>query len=80
MTEQEKTIRISKVKGEFNVSLDRIFEFLDEQGFKLDRNPNGKISQDMYNLLVKEFAIDREEKEESKLIALYPSEERSNCC
>jgi translation initiation factor IF-2 len=70
MTEQEKTIRISKVKGEFNVSLDRIFEFLDEQGFKLDRNPNGKISQDMYNLLVKEFAIDREEKEESKLIAL----------
>ncbi len=70
MTEQEKTIRISKVKGEFNVSLDRIFEFLDEQGFKIDRNPNGKISQDMYNLLVKEFAIDREEKEESKLLAL----------
>ena len=70
MTEQEKTIRISKVKGEFNVSLDRIFEFLDEQGFKLDRNPNGKITQDMYNLLVKEFAIDREEKEESKLITL----------
>lgn len=70
MTEAEKTIRLSKVKGEFNVSIDRIFEYLDEMGHKIDRNPNGKISEEQYRLLLKEFAQDREEKEESKLVGL----------
>ncbi|HTL83446.1 MAG TPA: translation initiation factor IF-2 [Bacteroidia bacterium] len=70
MSEADKTIRLSKVKGELNVSLDRIFEFLDEKGFKIDRNPNQKISEDMYRALLKEFAQDREEKEESKLVGL----------
>ncbi|MBI3510344.1 MAG: translation initiation factor IF-2 [Bacteroidetes bacterium] len=70
MSEPEKTIRLSKVKGELNVSLDRIFEFLEEKGFKLDRNPNQKISEEHYRLLTKEFAQDREEKEESKLVGL----------
>src|SRR6185436_20163679 len=59
-----------KVKGEFNVSLDRIFEYLDEQGHKLDRNPNGKISEEQYRLLQKEFEQDREEKEESKQVGI----------
>ena len=68
--ESEKTIRLSKVKGEFNVSLSRIFEYLEEQGYKTDRNPNGKISEEEYRLLLKEFAQDREEKEESKLVGL----------
>src|SRR6266568_2367087 len=70
MSEADKAIRLSKVKGELNVSLDRIFEFLDEKGLKLDRNPNQKISEDMYRALLKEFAQDREEKEESKLVGL----------
>lgn len=70
MAETEKTIRLSKVKGELNVSLDRIFEFLEEQGHKLERNPNQKISEETYKLLLKEFAQDREEKEESKLVGL----------
>ena len=70
MAETEKSIRLSKVKGELNVSIDRIFEFLEEQGHKLDRNPNQKISEDQYRLLLKEFAQDREEKEESKLVGL----------
>ncbi len=70
MTEPEKTIRLSKVKGEFNVSITRIFEYLEEQGHKLDRNPNGKISEEQYKLLLKEFAQDREEKEESKQVGI----------
>jgi translation initiation factor IF-2 len=68
MTEKEKTIRLSKVKGELNVSLDRIFEYLDDQGHKLERNPNQKISEDQYRLLLQEFAQDREEKEEAKQV------------
>ncbi|GAB4133143.1 MAG: hypothetical protein Fur0041_05100 [Bacteroidia bacterium] len=70
MTENEKTIRLSKVKGELNVSLDRIFEFLEEKKYISDRNPNQKISEQAYHDLLDEFAIDREEKEESKLVGL----------
>ncbi|MFN8714856.1 MAG: translation initiation factor IF-2 [Bacteroidota bacterium] len=70
MAETEKTIRLSKVKGEFNVSLDRIYEYLEDQGFQVERNPNGKISDEMYKSLQDEFAIDREEKEEAKMVGL----------
>jgi translation initiation factor IF-2 len=67
---EENKIRISKVKGEFNVSLSRLWDYLEEQGHKVDRNPNGKISDEQYRLLLEEFAQDREEKEESKLVGL----------
>jgi translation initiation factor IF-2 len=70
MAETEKTIRLSKVKSEFNVSLERIFEYLEDQGFQVERNPNGKISDEMYKSLQDEFAIDREEKEEAKMVGL----------
>ncbi len=70
MAESENKIRISKVKGEFNVSLARLWDYLEEQGQKIERNPNGKISDEQYRLLTKEFAQDREEKEESKLVGL----------
>ncbi|TND09606.1 MAG: translation initiation factor IF-2 [Bacteroidetes bacterium] len=70
MSETEKNIRLSKVKGELNVSIDRIFEFLEEKGFTADRNPNQKISDEMFRLLKKEFAQDMEEKEESKLVGM----------
>lgn len=70
MAESENKIRISKVKGEFNVSLARIWDYLEEMGHKIERNPNGKISDEQYRLLLKEFAQDREEKEESKLVGL----------
>lgn len=67
---EERNIRVSKVKGELNVSIDRIFDFLDDQGFKLDRNPNQKISEEMLRLLRNEFAQDMEEKEESKQVGM----------
>ncbi len=70
MAESDNKIRISKVKGEFNVSLARIWDYLEEQGHTIERNPNGKISDEQYRLLLKEFAQDREEKEESKLVGL----------
>ncbi|MDQ3111995.1 MAG: translation initiation factor IF-2 [Bacteroidota bacterium] len=70
MAESENKIRISKVKGEFNVSLARVWDYLEELGHTIERNPNGKISDEQYRLLLKEFAQDREEKEESKLVGL----------
>lgn len=67
---EENKIRLSKVKGDLNVSIDRIFEFLEDQGFNVDRNPNQKISEEMFKLLRKEFAQDMEEKEESKALGI----------
>jgi translation initiation factor IF-2 len=70
MAETENTIRLSKVIRELNVSITHIFDFLEDAGHKLERNPNAKISQEMYSLLLKEFAQDREEKEEAKHVGL----------
>lgn len=68
MAESENNIRLSKVIRELNVSINHIFDYLEDQGHKLERNPNAKISQEMYSLLQQEFAQDREEKEEAKQV------------
>lgn len=59
----EKTIRINKVLGEFNISLDRAVDYLKDKGIAIASNPNTKISQDEYNILFKEFAKDKGAKE-----------------
>jgi translation initiation factor IF-2 len=70
MSETEKTIRLSKVKAELSVPPDRMISFLQAKGFQMDNNPNQKISEDMYTLLQREFAPEREMKEEAKTLNL----------
>jgi translation initiation factor IF-2 len=70
MSETEKTIRLSKVKAELSVPPDRMISFLQAKGFQMDSNPNQKISEDMYVLLQREFAPEREMKEEAKTLNL----------
>jgi translation initiation factor IF-2 len=70
MSETEKTIRLSKVKAELSVPPDRMISFLQAKGFQMDSNPNQKISEDMYTLLQREFAPEREMKEEAKTLNL----------
>ena len=70
MSETEKTIRLSKVKAELSVPPDRMISFLQAKGFQMDSNPNQKISEDMYILLQREFAPEREMKEEAKTLNL----------
>ena len=65
---EEKTIRLSKVIKEFNLSLDHIVGFLSTKGVKIDSNPNSKLPGDAYALLIKEFQSDRQAKEEAKHI------------
>jgi translation initiation factor IF-2 len=68
MSETEKTIRLSKVKAELSVPPDRMISFLQAKGFQMDSNPNQKISEDMYVLLQREFATEKEMKEEAKTL------------
>jgi len=63
MTEGTKTLRLSKVAKEFNIGISTIVEHLNKKGFKVDNNPNSKISEEAYELLFKDFQKERNLKE-----------------
>jgi translation initiation factor IF-2 len=58
-----KILRLSKVAGEFNISISRIIEAGKKHGINVDGNPNSKITPDMYDILVKEFQAEKSVKE-----------------
>jgi translation initiation factor IF-2 len=58
--------RLSKVAKELNISIGSIVEFLGKKGFKIESNPNGKIGDEEYGYLLKEFQSDKKAKEESE--------------
>ena len=64
MSELNK-IRLNKVIREFNISLERVVEFLSSQGHDVEARPTTKISQAQYDLLLNEFSSDRSSKVES---------------
>jgi len=70
MAEAEKTIRLSKAIKEFNLSLDHIVDFLGKKGFKIESNPNTKLTGEAYALLLKEFQSDKTAKEEALQLSL----------
>ena len=61
-----KTMRLSKVLREFNISLDRAVEFLGSQGYDVEARPTTKISDSEYQVLFDEFQTDKEKKVTSK--------------
>ncbi len=65
-----KTMRLSKVAKEFNLSLGKIVEFLSAKGRQVENNPNAKIGDDEYALLSKEFSGDKSAKEEAQSVGL----------
>ena len=64
MSELNK-IRLNKVIREFNISLERVVEFLSSNGHDIEARPTTKISQIQYDLLLNEFSSDRSSKVES---------------
>jgi len=70
MSEGKASIRLSKAAREFNIGISTVLDFLNKKGFKLDRDPNAKLSQEMYTLLMSEFASEKHVKEEAKKIGL----------
>jgi len=64
MSELNK-IRLNKVIREFNISLERVVEFLSSEGHEIEARPTTKISQTQYDLLLNEFSSDRSSKVES---------------
>ena len=64
MSELNK-IRLNKVIREFNISLERVVEFLSSNGHNIEARPTTKITQTQYDLLLNEFSSDRSSKVES---------------
>ncbi len=63
------SIRLSKVAKDFNVGIQTLVESLQKKGVEVENNPNTKISDEQYNLLVKEFSKDKNLKIESDRIS-----------
>ena len=70
MVEGSITIRLSKAAKEFNVGSSTILEFLARKGFKVENNPNAKLTPDMYGLLIKEYQPDKAVKQDSQKIEI----------
>ena len=64
-----KKIRLNKVLREFNVSLDRVVDFLKSKGYDIDARPTTKISDEIYDVLYDEFETDKSKRVESKEVS-----------
>ena len=51
--------RLSKVAKELNVGISTIVDYLSGQGHQIDSNPNSKISEDIYHILLQNEKSDR---------------------
>jgi len=63
-------IRLNKVTRDLNVGLTTVVEFLQKKGYAIEANPNAKIGDTEYELLVKEFNKDKSLKIESEKFSL----------
>ena len=48
MSEGATTVRLSKAAREFNIGISTVVEYLSKKGFTVDRDPNGKLNEEMY--------------------------------
>ena len=62
MSEEVKSIRLSKAAREFNVGTSTIVEFLAKKGQNIDPSPNTKLTEEQYALVVKEYQGEKEVK------------------
>ena len=73
------TIRLNKVTRDLNVGIATVVEFLQKKGYTIEANPNTKITEEQYAVLVKEFSTDKNLKKESeKFIQDRKNKERNN--
>ncbi|MCP9612588.1 translation initiation factor IF-2 [Coprobacter tertius] len=63
------SIRLNKVARDLNVGIQTAVDFLQKKGFSIESNPNTKISDEQYAMLVKEFSNDKSLKIESERIS-----------
>src|SRR5476651_2533187 len=66
----DKSIKLFTAAKELNIGTGTIVDFLATKGYKVQKHPMEKLDGDMYNALLKEFAVDKIIKEEAKQISI----------
>lgn len=66
--EKRKIPRLGKAAGEFNVSISTITTLLQKKNIEIEDNPNAKLTEEMYNILLHEFAGEKLVKAEADKI------------
>ncbi|AGD97930.1 translation initiation factor IF-2 [Blattabacterium sp. (Blatta orientalis) str. Tarazona] len=59
-------IRLKTVLTKFNISLQRVVNFLQKKGIEIENNPNAKIGEKVYRFLVREFQTYKEIRDASE--------------
>ena len=77
MSEDNKTKRLSKLAREFNVGTSTIVDFLNKKGVKTSNDPNMKVSEEAYALLLKEYSSEIKAKKESEELSLGRSKKET---
>jgi len=67
---EDKSIKLFTAAKELNIGTGTIVDFLATKGYKVQKHPMEKLDGDMYNALLKEFAVDKIIKEEAKQISI----------
>lgn len=70
-------IKLIQVQRKLNVGINTVVEFLHRKGHDIEDNPNTRISDEQYALLVKEFGKDLPESERNVLLTKRPKPEVS---
>lgn len=65
-----KNTNLLKAAKELNIGLNTAVEFLGKKGHKVEARPNTKLTDEMYDILLKEFQGDKIVKEEAKQIVI----------
>ncbi len=68
--------RLSKVARELNVGISTIVEFLGSQGKEVSSNPNTKIGEDLYMILLEEYQKEKFEKEKADNVIIDQTERK----
>ncbi len=64
-----QTIRLNKVLRELNISIDRAVDFLESKGVEIEKSPNTKITQEVYDTLSDEFQTDATKREKAQEVS-----------
>ncbi|HEY4327078.1 MAG TPA: translation initiation factor IF-2 [Mucilaginibacter sp.] len=67
---EDKSIKLFTAAKELNIGTGTIVDFLATKGYKVQKHPTTRLDGDMYNALLKEFAVDKIIKEEAKQISI----------
>ncbi|MDP4277479.1 MAG: translation initiation factor IF-2 [Bacteroidota bacterium] len=71
------SIRLNKVTRDLNVGITTLVEFLQKKGHVVEHSPNARITEEEYEMLVKEFSQDMTlKKEAERMVQEHMSRER----